>query len=101
MEKRIYTKESIKELLLTNDKAVARGVLAIFKHNQTEQEQVRKHTMVYNGIGFNSVDSRFLSSVAKFYEDKKFLTPKQLDCTRKKLLKYSGQLAEIANFATR
>jgi hypothetical protein len=35
--------------------------------------------------------------MARFYKDRGFLSPKQLMHVRKKMLKYSGQLAKIAN----
>ena len=92
----MWTKEDIRELLLTDDKAVARGVVAIY-NLQTEDEQNVGETSVKNGVGFNGVDANFMSSIAQFYMRRNFLSPKQVEFARKKLLKYSNQLTMIAN----
>lgn len=91
-----WTKESIKDLLLTNDKAVCRGVVAIFNY-QTDIEKSLEAATVRNGVGFNGPDAFILSEFAQFYKKKGFLTPKQIEVARKKIVKYSGQLARIAN----
>lgn len=92
----MWDKDSIRELLLTNDKAVMRGVLAIY-NLQTESEQCCDETQVVNGVGFNGVDAPFLSNIAKWILDRGYLTEKQMVITRKKMLKYCGQLVMIAN----
>tara|TARA_Y100000593_G_scaffold44225_2_gene84406 strand:+ start:367 stop:663 length:297 start_codon:yes stop_codon:yes gene_type:complete len=92
----MWTQEAIKELLKTNDKAVARGVVAIY-NLQTESEKIIGETSEANGVGFNGVDANFMSSIAQFYMQKNWLSPKQIEFARKKLLKYSKQLTNIAN----
>ena len=92
----MWTKEDIRKVLQTDDKAVARGVVAIF-NLQTEDEQNVGKTSVKNGVGFNGVDANFMSSIAQFYMRRNFLSPKQVEFARKKLLKYSNQLAMLAN----
>jgi len=91
-----WTKEEIKEMLKTNDKAVLRGIVAIY-NKQTSEEQQIKETNVTNGKGFNGVDARFLSSLAEQIMQSNRLTEKQIVSARKVILKYSGQLANIAN----
>lgn len=91
-----HTKESIKALLERSDKAVARGVVAIY-HFQTDREQALEETTHQNGVGFNSADAPFLTSIACWYLKRDYLTTKQTYRARKQLLKYSGQLAKIAN----
>lgn len=105
MSDKTWTKEEIRENLQTNDTWVLRGVLAIFD-KQTADEQVSEDTKHHNNIGFNGVDARIMSSFAKqiqnFKPGGKFHTPlskKQMAIARKKILKYSGQLAKIANGA--
>lgn len=95
MEK-VYTKEFIKEKILTNDLWLARAVVAIYK-KQTSAEQQAGYTKEFNGVGFNGVDSEILSSLAEFYKNRGFLSPKQLNIARKKMVKYVGQLTKIAN----
>ncbi len=95
MTKTWSTKE-IKDLLKKSDKAVMRGISAIHSL-QTNQEQINRGTVEHNGVGFNSYDAEFLSSLAEFYKDKDFLSPRQIELGRKGILKYSAQLCRIAN----
>ena len=89
-----WTKEKIKELLLRNDKAVCKGLIAIY-NNQTSEEQACQETYCKNGIGFNGVDANILSSFAEFYKERGYLSSKQLEIARKKMLKYSNQLLSL------
>ena len=91
-----WTIEEIRNLLEESDKAVARAILAIYGR-QTASEQSTETTSESNGVGFNGVDAPFLSSLAKFYEEKGYLSPKQVSYGRKKIRKYAGQLVNIAN----
>ena len=68
-----------------------RALLRIFE-NQTFDEQRTESTNRYNGIGFTGSDARFLSSLAKQYKYKKFLTDKQDAVLRRKIVKYAAQL---------
>ena len=96
MDAKVWTTAEIKDMLLHNDKALCRGVVAIY-NLQTESEQCCDETQESNGVGFNGVDAPFLSNIAKWVIDKGYLTEKQMTITRKKMLKYSAQLAMIAN----
>ena len=95
-EQKIWTIEEIRELLKESDNAVARAIVAIY-NRQTEDEQITKETSVSNGVGFSGVDANFLSSLAQFYQAKGFLSVGQLKYGRKAIMKYAGQLTEIAN----
>lgn len=92
----MWSKESIRTLLNTNDKAVARAILALYSR-QTADEQQSENTKHQNNIGFNAFDSKIMSSFAKTLHTKKILSEKQIACSRKLLQKYAGQLASIAN----
>jgi hypothetical protein len=92
-------KEQIKELLRTNDRAVQRGVLAIYKR-QTEAEQDTLSTKENNGVGFNGLDAEIMSSFAQRINRGISLTEKQMVYARKIILKYSGQLMAIADART-
>jgi hypothetical protein len=102
MSDKVWTKNEIRENLLTSDAWLIRGLIAIFQY-QTASEQVSDNTTENNGVGFNGVDSFILSKFAKFCLDiknngrKPFLTPKQKAIALKKMPKYAGQLAKIAN----
>ena len=91
-----YKKEFIKDKIANDDKWLVRGLLAIYA-GQTEDEKVSEATLEDNGIGFNGVDAEILTRFAEWYEEKGWLSGKQLALTRKKMLKYAGQLAKIAN----
>lgn len=93
---KVWTKDEIKTLLETSDKMVQRSLLKLYEY-QTKDEQQAQYTMHHNNVGFNGFDSEFLSSVAEWILAGKQITPKQMSFTRKKMLKYSKQLATIAN----
>ena len=91
-----WTKEEIKELLAKNDEMVKRSVLKLYE-KQTDYEKLSQSTQEDNGVGFNGADATILSSFAEFIKKTGFLTPKQIGIARRKLMKYSSQLARIAN----
>jgi len=102
MSDKIWTKEEIQENLKTKDVWVIKGILAIFD-KQTADEQTAETTTHRNNIGFSGADARIMSSFAKqiqSHDKTKFHTPlsqKQIVVARKKIMKYAGQLAKIAN----
>jgi len=103
MMKKEWTREEIKEMLKEDDVAVYRGILAIY-NRQTVDEQATKNTHHHNGVGFSGIDAEILSSFAEQIgqwkiekKHKRPLSPKQMVYARKKIVKYSRQLAEIAN----
>lgn len=91
-----WTKEEIRFNMETNDKWLFRGLLAIYAR-QTEDERSSEITKHDNAVGFNGVDSNFLSRAAVFYKSNGFRTKVHKEAVRKAMLKYSGQLAKIAN----
>ena len=95
-EKKIWKKEEIKEMLQTNDNAVLRGIVVIYSL-QTEDEKKAGETIEHNGVGFSGFDAEFMSSLAKFILSRGYLTDKQLEYGRRKIMKYAGQLAKVAN----
>ncbi len=99
-----WTKETITRLLLKNDEAVGRALLAILKR-QTFDEQQAHDTKYVNGVGFSAFDANIMTSMAEQWRDKQFLSPKQLTFLRAcpgkqkvaRICKYAGQLLDIAN----
>ncbi len=89
------TKEMIKEKLLSDNRWLVRGILAIY-HKQTYEEQTADATLKDNGVGFNGVDAFILSSFAKQLKQGRTLSMKQLLIARRKMPKYAGQLLQIA-----
>ncbi len=89
------TKEMIKEKLLSDNRWLARSILAIY-HKQTYEEQIADATLKNNGVGFNGADAYILSSFARQLKCGKLLSFRQLVIARKKMPKYAGQLLKIA-----
>ena len=90
---KVWTKESVKDLLKRSDKAVERGILRIFSF-QTDEEQYVGATKVVNGKGFSKFDVEILTSFALQLRQGKHLTEKQMYKARPKIQKYAGQLLE-------
>lgn len=93
---KIWSQEEIKGLLQTSDNMVKRSIVQIF-NKQTECEQSTDATKENNGVGFNGFDAQFGSSIAKKIIAGWDLTPKQMNFSRKMIMKYSKQLTNIAN----
>ena len=90
-----WNKETIHALLDKSDAAVARAIHAIYLR-QTDTEKSYDTTIEHNGVGFNSRDAEFLSSLARGYEHYGTLTKRQTVSGRKTVKKYWRQLVEIA-----
>ena len=91
-----WTEEQIKDLVQTNDK-VLYGALKKLYGCQTANEKASGQTQEQNGKGFNGADAPILSSFCEFLNKTGFLTPKQKTLARKKLMKYTKQLTNLAN----
>ncbi len=102
------TKESIQAVLLRKDHvgmhAVGRA-LQVLLRNQTIYERQTESTINRNRIGFTPSDARRGSSMARWYHEKGFLTPKQIaywqepartEAKRIRITKYHRQLLEAA-----
>ena len=90
---KVWTKESIKDLLRRSDEAVERGILRIYSF-QTDEEKYVGMTKTVNGKGFSKFDVEILSSFALQIRRGKHLTEKQMYKARPKICKYAGQLLE-------
>ncbi len=92
-----WTKEEIKEKLKTDDAWLVRGLLAIHAR-QTDDEKSSETTKEDNGIGFSAFDASILTDLVNQYKRTDgFFSKRQIALIRKKMIKYSGQLARIAN----
>lgn len=94
--------------LETNNDYLEKALLQIYKY-QTDEEQRAKTTSLFNGVGFNSFDAKFLSSLAEFmlnrenlpepqrsiYRVRRHLSPKQMIFARKLMVKYAAQLIDM------
>ena len=96
-----WTVEQIRAKLEESSRWLQRGLLRIYAE-QTQDEQATGTTHASNGVGFNGVDAEILSSFAEQLQKRNWpegsdLSEKQLAILRKKMPKYSKQLAMFAN----
>ena len=68
------TLEVVKEKLLTNDRWLYRGLVAIY-NRQTQDEKSEQSTKHDNGRGFTGADAEIMSSMAQQLIKKGFLDP--------------------------
>lgn len=93
-ETKVWNPESLKTLLATNDQAVINAVVALTER-QTAEEQAGGVTIKRNAVGFNATDA-FLSKFAEFYRNRGYFSPKMMNTARRRIMKYTRQLLEIA-----
>lgn len=96
MEKK-NTIEYISWCLATNDRAVEKAILVLYKR-QTPDEQATKSTRHRNNRGFNSADARIGTYLARHIRSGNRLTGKWLLKGRELAYFYIGQLIEEATF---
>jgi len=85
---KVWNEAEIVNLLLNSDKAVERGVLAIYN---------RQATLKDNGVEFSGPDAKLGSYYARWIISGRNLSGKHLNNARKMMVKYRRQLTEIAN----
>ena len=91
-----WSKVKIRELLENNNTMLYRSIVKLYSY-QTPDEKLFGNATEHNGMGFNRIDVEFLSSLAEWIISGKPLTQKQIIQSRKRMLKYTGQLTKIAN----
>lgn len=98
----MITEEEVRRCIQNNDGDVCKAIVAVYR-KQTKGEQETKHTHETNGVGFNKFDAEILTSFAEqIIRNKRMgrptlLSPKQIRLGRKKIIKYSKQVAKILN----
>ena len=85
----------VKEKLSTDEKWAVKGMVRIYRENQTNDEQVQLRTTHLNGIGFSGCDAELLSSFARQFELRGTLTAKQMVYVFKKMKKYTKQVISM------
>lgn len=84
------------ELLLNSNRAVESAIVALY-NKQTLDEKHSEETRHSNKIGFSGADARLGSYYAKWILSGNHLNSKNIEKARNITLKYSKQLAKIAN----
>ena len=86
-----WSPEIVKEEILNNDAVLKRALLRIYSF-QTNEEKRAEQTYETNGKGFNANDSKILTSFAIQLETQGWLSKKQIEYARKRMVKYSRQV---------
>ena len=87
-----YTKAHIRQQLRDSRAWLERGILVIYERHQTAPQ-----SQWQDGVGFSESDADYLCYLARWIEAGKQLNGKHLRRARALMMKYAGQLAEIAN----
>lgn len=90
----IWDKARVQALIDGNDQAVIRALMVVYG-NQTVYEQEVEGTLESNQKGFSGADAEILTSFAKQFQSKNYLSPKQVAFARKKVKKYWRQLLKV------
>lgn len=91
-----WTGEAVYKRLTESQAWVERSIVALYEY-QTEAEKQTGATIKNNGVGFNGPDAYMMTYYANWIKGGKHLSGKHLEKASKKILKYSKQLAKIAN----
>ena len=98
----ILTVETVREKLLTDDRWLARALVAL-NDRQTTDEQRDEVTRYHNEQGFRPMHAKRGTSMARFYQQRGFLTPKQIawwrgrtDSGKTRIEIYANQLIKVA-----
>lgn len=92
----MHTRETIKQNILNDNRWLERAIMAIYRM-QTDSEKINKQTEQVNNVGFNSADARLGSYYATYIMKGNRLSGHHIDRARKLIIKYAGQLENIAN----
>jgi hypothetical protein len=94
---RAWSCYDIVELIRDNDYATCYFLTRLYEC-QTSDEQYSSDTRHINYQGFNAYDAPFLTSLANKYNQKGWLSEKQIGAARKSLVKYQKQLLSIMSY---
>lgn len=90
-----YTKTqlitALKAQIPQSREKICRALMLIYDR-QTEQEVLKGKTIENNLVGFSSLDADILTKMAIFYQNRGFLSTKQLNIVKRLIPKYAGQI---------
>jgi len=90
-------KEYVRKRLANEDKMAIKALLMVFNH-QTSDEQSTDRTRYQNNVGFTAFDAEFLTKLAKQYQEKNWLSVKQLAILKKIMPKYWKQVIDACDY---
>lgn len=85
--------ERLRKQISEKDSTAINTLMLVYAH-QLEDEQQHETVKYHNGIGFKPQDARMGSSLAKWYKEKGFFTPKQITLVKRIAAKYAAQVVE-------
>lgn len=85
---------TVRGYLEMNDENVERALLALYSL-QTDTEQIGEYTAESNNVGFNMIDANPLTKLVKKLLGGEKLSRNEISNARRRLMKYSGQLASF------
>jgi len=91
---KVWTEEEIRLNISIMETWAIRALLAIYAR-QTATEKAIGDTTEHNSVGFTGWDAEILTSMAKQYNERGWLTVKQISVVMKRMPKYAGQLLKI------
>lgn len=91
-----WTRKDIETLLRDRDDAVMKAALRM-AYLQTPEERRGRDSYFQNGWGPTKYDAGFLEGISRYYLANGYMTERQIQEARRRLYKYSGQLASLAN----
>lgn len=86
-----WTRSRVINLIETRDEAAVRALLVVYR-NQTAAEKSSHAATETNGVGFGQFDAEILTSFAEFYQRAGFLSAKQMQILKKKIVRYWKQV---------
>ena len=89
-------KQYLKDKLATDSRWALKALIEIYK-KQTDDEKKAEFTKYNNEVGFTGVDGEILTSFAKQYISKNWLSEKQMVIVFKKMKKYWKQILSISD----
>jgi len=87
----------VRQQLATKKEWALKALVRIYTENQTDAEKSVEDTVEDNGIGFTGTDGTFMSSLAKQYIQKGYLSDKQMVFVFKRMPKYHKQVVAMSD----
>lgn len=96
MKSKAQLKKNIEKGILSSNRVLVKAIQILYEY-QTSDEKDMAHTNHWNGVGFNKPDAFKLTLYAEELMKGKYLRKYEIDDARKRMVKYSSQLARIDN----
>lgn len=88
------TREELAHLVRTDPRYTISALIALYSFQEADEQAIGT-TCHQNGKGFSNADSGVLPDIARYYMQRGFLSPRQLDFVRSAIPKYLGQLSGL------